>query len=62
MGSRLVGPDMVDPWGMLNPAVPPETDDILPSSDDELGGGETKVEPDAHHRDKEEVLKEGVSF
>ena len=60
--SHLAGPDIVDCWAMLNPAVPPETDDIVPSSDDELGGGSTTVEPDAHRRDKEEVRKEGASF
>ena len=48
VSTHLAGPEMVDSWGMLQPAYPPEEDAVVPSSDDEAGGRSTRVEPDAH--------------
>ena len=61
VATHLTGPEMVDSWGMLQPAYPPEEDAVVPSSDDEAGGSSTKVEPDAH-RDKKEIQQDGISF
>lgn len=59
--SHLQGPEIVDSWGQLRPSWPPESEDIIPSSDDELGGGSERVEPVAH-RSVEEVQSSGMSF
>ena len=57
----LEGPDMVDSWGILQPAYAPDAHPVPPSSDEEAGGGKTTVEPDAH-RDKREIQREGLSY
>ena len=59
--SHLQGPEIVDSWGQLRPSWPPESEDIIPSSDDELGGGSERVEPVAH-RSLEEIQGSGTSF
>ena len=59
--SHLQGPEIVDSWGILQPAWPPEPEEVLPSSDDEAGGGPERVEPVAHPS-VEEVQSTGPSF
>ena len=45
---HLLGDEMVDSWGRVAPAYPPEEEPVTPTTDDEAGGSSARVEPIAH--------------
>ena len=57
----LEGPEMIDSWGLLQPAHAPDRDPVPPSSDEEAGGGKSEGEPVAP-RDKGDMMREGYSY
>ena len=56
--THLLGPEIVDAWGCVGPAFPPDAEPVTPTTDDETGVVNAAVEPVAHPEVKQEVKEE----